>query len=57
MNATAVFPDGRQFVQLTNASGQWRNIDGSHDFYVTIEHVEYQPTLGEQWLAQRGVAK
>lgn len=57
MNAAVVFPDGRQFLQLTDASGQWRDMDGSHLEYVRVEHVTYAPTLGEQYLVQRGVAK
>lgn len=50
-----VFPDGRQFVPLTDQTGQWRALDGSHLAYIRVEHVEYAPTLGEEYLKQRGV--
>lgn len=49
-----VFPDGRQFVPLTDRTGQWRELDGSHRSYVPVEHIEYAPTLGEEYLKQRG---
>jgi len=52
-----IFPDGRQFVQLTPDTGQWRDLGGFHLAYVTVEAVEYAPTLGEQYLRQRGLQK
>lgn len=51
-----VFPDGRQFVQLTADRGQWRDINGIHLSYVVVEQVTYASTLGEQFLIQRGIA-
>lgn len=44
-----------QFIPLTPATGQWRDLDGNHVAYTTVEQVEYYPTLGEQFLNQRGV--
>lgn len=52
-----IFPDGRQFVMLSSTTGQWRDINGAHVSYATVERVEYQPTLGEQYLHQRGIAR
>jgi hypothetical protein len=56
MNDTYTLADGRQLI-VTPRSAALRDINGNHLAYIPHEHVEYAPTVGEQYLMQRGVSK
>jgi hypothetical protein len=54
------FPNGRVAVIIepapTKPTVQWQDMDGNITGWGDIQNVEYAPTLGEQFLVQRGVA-
>lgn len=53
---TYTLPNGVQLI-VTPHAAQVRELDGTHRWYIPHEHVAYAPTLGEQYLQQRGVQK
>lgn len=53
MRERTVFPDGTQFEEMNAHTGTFRVLDiaGNLKGYTHAEHVEYCPTLDEQYRA------